>query len=97
MLLAGAAAMGMADAPAHEIANGAYRMAIYRLLQQTAFSPEDIALLVKAYEECLHQLKLSGGVNEQTEAVAKAVIEVAQTGVRDPGQICQQVMAQLKA
>ncbi len=70
-------------------------MAIYRLLQQTAFSPEDIALLVKAYEDCLSTLKLPGGSNAKTEAVAKAVIELAQSGVRDPAQICRQVVARL--
>ena len=70
-------------------------MAIYRLLQQTAFSPEDITLLVKAYEECLHALKLPSGVNAQTETVAKAVIEVAQTGVREPVRICERVIARL--
>ena len=41
-------------------------MAIYRLLQQTAFSPEDIALLVKAYEDCLAALKLPNEVNART-------------------------------
>ena len=34
-------------------------MPIYRLLQQTAFTPEDIALLVKAYEDCLRALNLA--------------------------------------
>ncbi len=70
-------------------------MAIYRLLQQTAFSPEDITLLVKAYDDCLHSLQLPSGVNAKTDAVAKAVIELAQTGVRDPAQICRQVVARL--
>jgi hypothetical protein len=70
-------------------------MAIYRLLQQTAFSPEDIALLVKAYEDCLSALKLPAGSSAKTEAVAKAVIELAQSGVRDPAQICQQVVTRL--
>jgi hypothetical protein len=67
-------------------------MAIYRLLQQTAFSPEDIALLVKAYEDCLGALKLPNEVNARTETVAKVVIEVAQTGIRNPGEICARVM-----
>jgi hypothetical protein len=67
-------------------------MAIYRLLQQTAFSPEDIALLVKAYDDCLLALKLPSGVNARTETVAKAVIEVAQSGIRNPGEICARVL-----
>ena len=67
-------------------------MAIYRLLQQTAFSPEDIALLVKAYDECLQKLNLPSGVNPRAETVAKAVIEIAQTGIRNPGEICARVV-----
>lgn len=70
-------------------------MAIYRLLQQTAFSPEDIALLVKAYEDCLRALKLPDQSDAKAEAVAKLVIELAQTGMRSPAQICQQALERL--
>jgi hypothetical protein len=70
-------------------------MAIYRLLQHTAFSPEDISLLVKAYEDCLGALKLPNQPDTKTEAVARAVIEIAQTGVRDPVQIRERVVARI--
>ena len=72
-------------------------MAIYRLLQKTAFTPEDIALLVQAYEDCLRVLNLTDQPDSKTEAVARAVIEIAQTGVRDPVQIQERVVAQLGA
>jgi hypothetical protein len=70
-------------------------MAIYRLLQHTAFTPEDITLLVKAYEDCLKALNLAEQPDSKTEAVARAVIEIAQTGLRDPAQIYERVMAQI--
>ena len=70
-------------------------MPIYRLLQQTAFTPEDIALLVKAYEDCLRALNLANQPDSRTEAVARAVIELAQTGMRDPVRICERVVAQI--
>jgi hypothetical protein len=70
-------------------------MPIYRLLQQTAFTPEDIALLVKAYEDCLRALNLANQPDSRTEAVARAVIELAQTGLRDPARICERVVAQI--
>jgi len=70
-------------------------MAIYRLLQHTAFTPEDIALLVKAYEDCLRALNLADQPDTKTEAVARAIIEIAQTGVRDPVQIRERVVARL--
>jgi hypothetical protein len=69
-------------------------MAIYRLLQKTAFTPEDIALLVKAYEDCLRALNFADQPDSKTEAVARAVIEIAQTGERDPVRIRKRVVAQ---
>jgi hypothetical protein len=62
-------------------------MPIYRLLQNSAFAPEDIAPLVAAYEDCLRALKLSDRSHPTTEIVAKKIIEIAQTGIRDPGQL----------
>ena len=62
-------------------------MAIYRLLQQSALTPEDIKPLVAAYEDCLRILDIADWPDAVKETVAKSVIEVAQTGVRDPNQI----------
>jgi len=59
-------------------------MAIYRLLQQSAFTPEQISPMVAAYEDCLRELKLADRSDPITEIVAKAIIEIAQTGERDP-------------
>ena len=59
-------------------------MAIYRLLQQSAFTPEQISPMVAAYEDCLRILKLADRSDPITEMVAKAIIEIAQTGERDP-------------
>jgi hypothetical protein len=62
-------------------------MAIYRFLQNSAFAPEDIAPLVAAYEDCLRSLKLSDRSDPISEMVAKKIIEIAQTGIRDSGQL----------
>jgi hypothetical protein len=62
-------------------------MAIYRLLQNSAFAPEDLAPLVAAYEDCLRTLKLSDRSDPITEIVAKKIIEIAQTGIRDSAQL----------
>jgi hypothetical protein len=62
-------------------------MAIYRLLQHSAFMPEDIAPIVAAYEDCLRILKLTNRSDPFTEIVAKAIFQIAQTGVRDPVQL----------
>jgi len=70
-------------------------MAIYRLLQRTAFSPEDVANLVEAYEACLQTLRIPAQSEAQTEIVAKAIIEIAQTGVRDPREICARAVKRI--
>ena len=62
-------------------------MAIYRLLQNSAFAPEDIAPLVAAYEDCLRALELRDRSDPITELVAKKIIELAQTGIRDSSQL----------
>jgi len=52
-------------------------MAIYRLLQNAAFAPEDIAPLVAAYEDCLRTLKLSDRSDPTAQVLAKKIIEIA--------------------
>jgi hypothetical protein len=70
-------------------------MAIYRLLQNSAFAPEDIAPLVAAYEDCLRTLKLSDRSDPITEIVAKKIIEIAQTGIRDSVQLGRLALAEI--
>jgi hypothetical protein len=64
-------------------------MTIHRLLQNIPLEPEDIDRLVTAYEEALRALGLSDRGDPMTLIVAKAVIDIGQTGVRDPAQISQ--------
>jgi len=63
-------------------------MAIHRLFQRSAFSPEDIKRLETAYDAALRALQLSDRSDPQTEIVAKRIIEIAQTGIRDPAKLC---------
>ena len=53
-------------------------MAIYRLLQNAAFAPEDIAPLVGAYEDCLRTLKLSDRSDPTAQVLAKKIIATRQ-------------------
>jgi hypothetical protein len=70
-------------------------MAIYRLLQNSAFAPEDIVPLAAAYEECLRALKVSDRSDPLTELVAKKIIELAQTGIRDSSQLGRLALAEI--
>lgn len=61
-------------------------MAIYRLLHNTAFSPEDVSRMGAAYEFALVSLNISR-TDPRTEQIAKRIIEVAQAGVRELAKI----------
>ena len=62
-------------------------MTIYRLLQNSPLEPDDIHRPVTAYEQTLRTLGLSDRSDPITLMVAKTVIEIGQTGIRDPAQI----------
>jgi hypothetical protein len=59
-------------------------MAIYRLLKNRAFGPDEIKVLTNAYEEALQALRLKDRADPATETIAKKIIELAQRGERDP-------------
>jgi hypothetical protein len=70
-------------------------MAIYRLLQNLPMGPEQIRVLEAAYEQTLHNLCLKDRNDPLTEMIAKTIIEIAQTGVRDSAQISSLAIKQL--
>jgi hypothetical protein len=59
-------------------------MPIYRLLQNVPMGPEEIARLTTAYEETLRTIGLVDRNDPITEMIARKIIEIGQTGVRDP-------------
>jgi hypothetical protein len=63
-------------------------MAIYRLLHNSAFEPEDINRMQGAYELALVGLGLKDRSDPLTERIAKLIIEVAQTGEKSAEMIC---------
>jgi hypothetical protein len=70
-------------------------MTIHRLLQNIPLSPEDVGRLVTAYESTLEGLELTSRSDPITEIVARKIIEIGQTGVRDPVQIANLAMEAL--
>ena len=66
---------------------GESEMTIRRLLE--------IVRLRIAYQKSLHALHLVDRNDPVSEIVAKKVIQIASTGVRDPAQICKIVIKQL--
>jgi len=70
-------------------------VAIYRLLEQSAFNPEQVTAMSSAYEKALADLKLVR-TDPKTERLAKAIIEIAQTNVRDPATISALAIEKLR-
>ncbi len=70
-------------------------MAIYRLLQKSAFEPDDIKRMTTAYETALVQLELKDRNDPLTELIAKLIIEVAQTGETNADNICAIALSRL--
>jgi hypothetical protein len=67
-------------------------MPITRLLQDTAFGPDEIAVLVAAYQDALRALSLVNRTDLATEMVAKKIIELAKQGERDPVRLRERVI-----
>jgi hypothetical protein len=65
---------------------------IYRLLQAQAFGPEVINTMTAAFEDILRVLGLTYHDDPLTTLIAKRIIEVAQTGERNPNRIRQRVL-----
>jgi hypothetical protein len=59
-------------------------MAIYRLLQNVDFEPEHIAVMTAAFEDVCRELELAQRDDPLRDIVAKAIIDCAQKGERDP-------------
>ncbi|HWX61704.1 hypothetical protein [Bradyrhizobium sp.] len=72
-------------------------MAIYRILQNTPFGPDEVARLVTAYEQTLKALGLTDRNDPITELVARKIIEISQTGVRDPLLLARRAIEDLGA
>jgi hypothetical protein len=70
-------------------------MPINRFLKQSSFGAEEQALVKVAYEKALRDLHLVDRNDPVTEIVAKKIIEISRTGVRDPAQISARAVKEL--
>lgn len=74
---------------------GGDRVTIHRFLENTPLGPDEIERLVTAYHHTLGALDLVNRDDPMTRMIAKKIVEVGQTGVRDPAQISQLAIKQL--
>jgi hypothetical protein len=62
-------------------------MPIKRLLERHVFPPELVVILGEVFEDVLKTLSLTNREDPVTELVAKKVIELAQSGERNPDRL----------
>jgi hypothetical protein len=67
-------------------------MPIHRLIQNLSFNQDDIERLAEAYEEALRALHISDRDDPINQIIAQRIIEGARSGVRDPGDLCKDLM-----
>jgi hypothetical protein len=70
-------------------------MPIRPLLQNGAFSPEEIAKISSAFDDCLRELRLVDKTDPVVTLIAKRVLQFADSGVRDPVWLRNAVLASL--
>lgn len=71
-------------------------MAIYGLLRDSTYDPEDVKHMGIAFEMALRHLRIKHRNSDRARIVAKLIIEAAQPGEKDPKAICSAAMACLE-
>ena len=71
-------------------------MAIYRLLEGGAFDDHAVKALTTAYEAALGEVGVTDRTDPLTEIIARKIIEVANTGERDPERLCELALENIK-
>jgi hypothetical protein len=71
-------------------------MAIYRLLENSTFGPQEIRTMIEAYEQTLRTLRWLDRSAPLTEMIAKKIIIITQSGEHDPALISAQAIKDLR-
>lgn len=77
------------------VQQGDEQLAIYRILQNSPLGPEEITRLSSAYEQALRTIGLQDRSDPLTELIARKIIEIGQTGLKDPAKICLRAIEEL--
>ncbi|WP_454620469.1 hypothetical protein [Bradyrhizobium cenepequi] len=71
-------------------------MAIYRLLKNYAMEPKEVSRATEAYEQALRILCVKDRDDPLTDMIAKKIIKIAQTGIKDPTEISALAIKELE-
>jgi hypothetical protein len=71
-------------------------MPIYALLQDCTFEADTVAAMAAAFEKACYSLGLAERTDPLRDLVARKVIEIAETGERDPERLCELTLEALR-
>ena len=71
-------------------------MPIKRLLAGYQLEPEEVEILIAAFNRALRSLGVVDRNDPLTELIAREIIEIGATGVRDPVEICKLAINRLR-
>jgi hypothetical protein len=67
-------------------------MAIYKLIANGSFGPDEIEVMKSAYEAALIEVDVIDRDDPITELIAKSIVNVTATGERDPRQVMERAL-----
>lgn len=67
-------------------------MAIYRLIANGSFGPDEIEVMKAAYEAALLDVGVATRDDPITELIAKSIVNVVATGERDPQTVMERAL-----
>jgi hypothetical protein len=71
-------------------------MAIFLHLQTHGMAPKEVACISEAYEQTLRTLCVKDRDDPLTEMIARTVLKIAQTGLKEPAQISALAIKELE-
>jgi hypothetical protein len=70
-------------------------MTVHPLFERLSVEPDEISRLAEAYKLTLEALRLHDRDDAMTRIVARAIIEISQTGVEDPAELSRLAVKQV--
>ncbi len=67
-------------------------MAIYRLIANGSFGPDEIEVMKAAYEAALLEIGVANRDDPITELIAKSIVNVTATGERDHKEVMKRAL-----
>ena len=70
-------------------------MPILSLFPKLAFNPEEVKLIVAAYEQACTLMQLDA-CDPRRELLARKILEIAARGLEDPQQMCTRALSEFR-